>query len=125
MKYTGCMPSMEISVLINPPFTEKKQFIMPTKTTVEIKWGRYVMVWEIRRKPRLGRLCITRANKTGMGKPAIREYKLSARVFPISRMACGLLKNVRNHFKPTQGLPVMPLEKLKSRKAIWIPYMGK
>ena len=60
----------------------------------------------------------------GMGKLHSREYRLMSTVLRIMRLQVGALKNRWNHFRPTHVLPVKPLLGVKSRKAIWMPYMG-
>ena len=45
-------------------------------------------------------------------------------VFTIMRPQLGEEKNRSNHSNPTHSLPQMPRLALKSRKAIWMPYMG-
>ncbi len=41
------------------------------------------------------------------------------------RTQLGAVKNRSNQYRPTHSLPVMPRLALKSRKAIWMPYMGQ
>jgi len=45
-------------------------------------------------------------------------------VFFIIRQKVGALKNRMNQSKPTHRLAVKPRLGSKSRKAIWMPYMG-
>ena len=61
----------------------------------------------------------------GMGKLHSRLYRLSSTVFLIMRTQLGAVKNRSNQYRPTHSLPVMPRLALKSRKAIWMPYMGQ
>ena len=60
----------------------------------------------------------------GTGKLHSRLYRLKRMVFLIIRPQLGEEKNSSNHFIPTHWLPVMPRLALKSRKAIWMPYIG-
>lgn len=60
----------------------------------------------------------------GKGKPATRLYRLSVTVFQIKFLDWKELKKVWKFAKPTQGLPSMPTEGVKSLKAICTPYMG-
>ena len=60
----------------------------------------------------------------GMGKVHSRLYRLMRTVFLIIRTQVGELKNRSNQYRPTHWLPVYPRLALKSRKAIWMPYMG-
>ena len=53
------------------------------------------------------------------------KYRLSSTVFLIMRTQLGAVKNRSNQYRPTHSLPVMPRLALKSRKAIWMPYMGQ
>lgn len=54
----------------------KKEDIIPTRTTMEIKWGIYVSVWEILFNLEFLMSFRIRARMIGTGKPAIREYRL-------------------------------------------------
>ena len=60
----------------------------------------------------------------GTGKLHSRLYRLSSTVFLIMRAQLGELKNRTNQSIPTHLLPVMPRLGLKSRNAIWMPYIG-
>src|SRR5690554_5453356 len=95
--------------LINPVDGERKFTTTPTIITVEIKWGRYVIVCVMR----LNTLFLTslnnKANMIGAGKPNIKPYRLIRKVLRTSFRAYGFPKKFLKCLNPTQGLPLKPL----------------
>ena len=99
--------------------------ISATTTTVDIKCGRQVTVCAIRRYRWFPILFSINAKRIGTGKPASRLQKLIASVLVSTFVNIGDLKKKSNHFVPAHGLPVTPLDIVKFRNAIWIPYIGQ
>ena len=97
---------------------------MPQMIMVEMKWGAYRTVWTTLLSLWKRSWLRARARMMGTGKLHSRLYRLSSTVFLIMRQQLGEVKNSSNHSNPTHWLPVMPRLALKSRKAIWMPYMG-
>ena len=73
MKLTGCPPSFSISWLMMPVDGERKFVIMPTTTTVEINYGRYVITWDTFATFGDRSWVMATAKMIGIGKPKIRE----------------------------------------------------
>lgn len=48
----------------------------------------------------------------GVGKPMAKSIALITSVFLRTIKKSGEVKNISNHFKPAQGLPIIPLLKL-------------
>ena len=65
-----------------------------------------------------------RERMMGTGKLHSRPKTLMSTVFFIILQKVGALKNRTNQSKPTHRLPRYPRLGSKSRKAIWMPYMG-
>lgn len=91
---------------------------------VEMKCGAYSTVCTTRLSLWNRSWFSASARMMGTGKLHSRLYRLSSTVFLIIRPQLGEEKNSSNHSRPTHSLPVMPRLALKSRKAIWMPYMG-
>ena len=66
------------------------------------------------------------ARMIGIGKPAIRPYRLSVTVFHISLGKFWVLTNISKYLYQGSAhwLPRMPLVATKSLKAIRMPYIG-
>ena len=108
-----------------PPEGLRKILIIPQMTMVEMKWGAYSTVCTTRLNFAKRSWLMHRDRMMGMGKLHSRLYRLSSTVFLIMRTQLGAVKNRSNQYRPTHSLPVMPRLALKSRKAIWMPYMGQ
>ena len=99
-------------VPISPVEGDSQMSKSPTITTVEMKCGRYRMVWNPLRKRLAVIWLIISASMIGMGKPASMLYRLSHRVL---RMVVLHWKELKNRMKflssgSDQVLPMMPRE---------------
>ena len=93
---------------MKPEFGLRKMLIIETITTVEMKWGMYVMVCT---KPLIFLepiWLISRARMIGQIKPITKVERLMLMVLRIKLTNCGDSKNFWKYFRPTNVPPVKP-----------------
>ena len=82
--------------------------IIPTMTTVEMKWGAYTVVWTSFLYFSDVSWLSSSARIIGRGKVKISVRMETLRVFPISLPKSAVVKKRLKCSSPAQGLPLIP-----------------